>query len=87
MEELIENINCLRFIAKEKVLKELTGEINNEKDSAGKAEYAQKILTELKPLLLCEEHNEKKTDCKNCHIISSLRKQAVDIILKMHNPH
>ncbi|HHT9126358.1 MAG TPA: hypothetical protein ACFYD6_11145 [Candidatus Brocadiia bacterium] len=84
MEELINGITCPKFVGEETVLKELTSEINNTKDLAGKAECAEKIMNEVEPLLSCEEYDERKTDCKNCHIISSLRIQAVDIIMKMH---
>ena len=85
MEELIEGINCPIFVVKEKALKELTSEINKAKDMAGKAECAQKLMDEVEPLLYCEERDEEKLDCKNCCIVSNLRKQAVGIILKMHH--
>lgn len=84
MEELIDGINCPKFVVKEKALKELTSEINKAKDMAGKAECAQKLMDEVEPLLSCEERDEEKPDCKNCCIVSNLRKQAVGIILKMH---
>lgn len=83
MEEIIEGITCPKFVTKEKALKELTSEINNEKDLTGKAVCAKKLINEVEPLLSCEERDEKKIDCKNCCIVSHLRMKAVDIILNM----
>ena len=75
-------INCPIFLKREWAIKELTRDINEAKAVSDKAERAARLKDEVEMLLSCEEYGEKNEDCKNCKIISTLRKQAAELLIK-----
>jgi hypothetical protein len=75
-------INCSIFLSEEKVIKRLTKEINETKNVEQKAVKAQELIDEEDTLLSCKDYNAKNEDCKNCRIISDLRKKTAEIVVK-----
>ena len=75
-------INCPIFLKREWTIKELTRDINEAKVVTEKAERAEHLKNEVEMLLSCEKYDAKSEDCKNCRIISSLRKQTAEILIK-----
>ena len=75
-------INCPGFLKREWAIKELTRDINEAKAVSDKAERAERLKNEVEMLLSCEKYNEQKEDCKNCRVISTLRKQTAELLIK-----
>ena len=75
-------INCPIFLKREWTIKELTRDINEAKAVSDKAERAEHLKNEVEMLLSCEKYDEQNEDCKNCRIISTLRKQTAEILIK-----
>ena len=75
-------INCPIFLKREWTIKQLTRDINEAKAVSDKAERAVHLKNEVKMLLSCEKYDEKSEDCKNCRIISTLRRQTAELLLK-----
>jgi hypothetical protein len=75
-------IKCPIFLKREWTIKELTRDINEVKAVSEKAERAERLKKEVEMLLLCEKYNEKNEDCKNCRMISTLRKQTAELLIK-----
>ena len=75
-------INCPVFLKREWAIKELTRDINEAKTVSDKAERAKQLKHEVEMLLSCEKSNEKNEDCKNCKVISTLRKQTAELLIK-----
>jgi len=83
MAEARPEIKCPIFLKREWTIKQLTRDINEAKAVSDKAERAQQLKKEVEMLLSCEKYDEKSEDCKNCRIISSLRKQTAELLIKM----
>ena len=77
-----QEINCSIFLKREWTIKELTRDINEAKAVSDKAERAVHLKNEVEMLLSCEKYDEKSEDCKNCRIISTLRRQTAELLLK-----
>ena len=75
-------VNCPIFLRREWTIKELTRDINEAKTPFDKAEGADRLKNEVEMLLSCEKYDEKNEDCKNCKIISTLRKQTAELLIK-----
>jgi hypothetical protein len=78
-----QEINCPVFLKREWTIKELTRDINEAKAVSDKAERAVHLKNEVEMLLSCEKYDEKSEDCKNCRIISTLRRQTAELLLKV----
>ncbi|MBU4241732.1 MAG: hypothetical protein KKF52_00730 [Nanoarchaeota archaeon] len=76
-------INCPIFLKREWTIKELTRDINEAKAVSDKAERAVHLKNEVEMLLSCEKYDKKNENCKNCRIISKLRKQTAELLLKV----
>ena len=76
-------IKCPTFLKREWTIKELTRDINEAKSLSDKAERAVALKNQVEMLLSCEKYDDKSEDCKNCRMISELRKKTADILLKM----
>jgi len=74
-------MSCPRYLENEKVIEQLTEEINTAEDLATKAAKARKLMQITDALLSCKKHENKKWDCENCHRVASLRKEVSKIIL------
>ena len=75
-------IKCPIFLKREWTIKELTRDINEAKTLSDKAERAEQLKKEVEMLLSCEKYNQKNEDCKNCRMISNLRKQTAELLIK-----
>ena len=82
MTETKPEINCPIFLKREWAIKELTRDINEAKTVSDKAERAEHLKNEVEMLLSCEKYDEKNEDCKNCKVISTLRKQTAELLIK-----
>jgi nitrate/TMAO reductase-like tetraheme cytochrome c subunit len=82
MKESRPEIGCSIFLGKEKEMKRLTNAINGTADPKEKAVYAQDLLKAAEELLSCAKYDKKSSDCKNCHTISSLRKETAQLVIK-----
>lgn len=83
MAEQKPQINCPIFLKREWTIKELTRDINEAKAASDKAERAKHLKNEVELLLSCEKYNEKNEDCKNCKMISTVRKETAELLIKM----
>ena len=75
-------INCSIFLKREWAIKELTRDINEAKIVSDKAERAKQLKHEVETLLSCEKYDKKNEDCKDCKVISTLRKQTAELLIK-----
>ena len=82
MDEQRPQINCPIFLKREWTIKELTRDINQAKTVSDKAERAKHLNHEVKMLLSCEKYDKKKEDCKNCRLISTVRKETAKLLIK-----
>ncbi|MDI6905084.1 MAG: ArsR family transcriptional regulator [Candidatus Bathyarchaeia archaeon] len=76
-----QKMSCPRYLEMEKVMKQLTEEINRAEDAALKVAKAQKLSEMADVLLSCEDYDGGNWSCENCRRIASLRKEASQIIL------
>lgn len=76
-------INCPIFLKREWTIKQLTRDINEAKAVSDKADRAMHLKNEVEMLLSCEKYDQKSEDCKNCRIISTLRRQTAELLLKV----
>lgn len=77
-----EKVNCNIFQQKERKIKELTRSLNVARDSKIKANKAQLLINEVKPLLDCAEYDEESAVCQACREIANLRKKTAELIIK-----
>jgi len=75
-------ISCSIFQQKEFSIKEFTDRLNKVEDYQHKIELASDLSRYADMLLECLEYNANSLDCKNCRIISNIRKKTADIIIK-----
>ena len=75
-------INCPIFLKREWAIKELTRDINEAKAVSDKAERAERLKNEVEMLLSCEKYDRENEDCKDCKVISTLRKQTAELLIK-----
>ncbi len=75
-------INCPIFLKREWAIKELTRDIDEAKTVSDKAERAKQLKHEVEMLLSCEKNDKKNEECKNCKVISTLRKQTAELLIK-----
>lgn len=78
-----DRIHCARFQNQESLIKDSTDKINKAKSVPEKAAYAERLQREANILLSCLNYDEESLDCKNCHIIATLHKQAARLIVKI----
>lgn len=83
MEKKNVEIHCPIFLNEEEVMEKLTQEINEAKSIGEKVAKAQELIDEVETLLSCEEYDSKNIDCKNCRIISNLRKETAEVVARM----
>lgn len=82
MAEPKQEINCPIFLKREWTIKQLTRDINEAKSISDKADRAVHIKNEVEMLLSCVKYDGKSGDCKNCRIISTLRRQTAELLLR-----
>ena len=82
MKENKAKIDCPAFQKQESIIKDITDRINRAKGVQEKARFAEELLKEVSVLLSCPDHNGKKSDCKNCHLIANLRMKTANLIIR-----
>ncbi|MBN1348358.1 hypothetical protein JXJ21_03050 [candidate division KSB1 bacterium] len=75
-------IACPIFRQQEKTIDRLTRQINQSKDIQEKANAAHELLEETSILLNCEKYDEQSGDCMHCVMISKMRTETAQILLK-----
>lgn len=75
-------ISCPIFQKQERVIKDITNNINIIEGVTGKAVFAEELRKEVDVLLSCQDYKNASLDCKNCHFIANLRKKTADLIIK-----
>ncbi|MDO8885539.1 hypothetical protein [Candidatus Oleimmundimicrobium sp.] len=81
-------ISCPLFLSEEEIIERLTSEINEAASVEEKAAKAQDLMDEIEVFLSCEEYDDKNVGCKNCRVISELRKKAAELVVKARKlPH
>lgn len=81
-EEQEKRIECSIFNKAEATMNDLTQRINQAMTVDQKAEHAQELLEKAKELIDCPQVDKQSRDCKNCGLISNLRKETAELILK-----
>jgi predicted transcriptional regulator len=76
-----QRMSCPKYLEMERVIGELTEEINSTQDVSLKAVKAQKLSQMADALLSCKDYDEGNWNCENCRRVASLRKDASQIIL------
>ena len=82
MEENKAKISCPIFQKQECAIKDITDKINKATGVMEKAGFAEELEKEAEVLLSCPDYDDKSLDCKNCHLISNLRKKTSNLIIK-----
>ena len=72
---------CMKYLDMEKLIEQLTREINETKDIKLKASRAREMMTAVDALLSCEDYDKDNLTCINCRTVATLRKKASQIIL------
>jgi len=85
MEKESRAISCPKFQRQEDAIKSIADTINAAKGVAAKAEFAGELKKAVDILLSCEDHNDNKFDCKNCHLIAYVRRKTADLIIRARN--
>lgn len=75
-------INCSIFLKQEPTIRSLTDKINQSREIEDKFRYAEELLEELNVILSCLDYQSENLDCRNCHLITDLRKNTADLIIK-----
>jgi len=75
-------INCPAFQKQELVVKDITAQINEDKEVLKKAAFAEELQKEVDVLLSCPDYNKKSVECTNCHFIANVRKKTAALIIK-----
>lgn len=79
--EDINNIKCTIFQSKNESMERITEAINDTQDVEKKADLAERLLEQAEDLLSCDNFNEKKLACRNCHYIAKLRRKTANLII------
>lgn len=82
MKENRPTINCPTFQKQEPVIEGISAKINKAKESQEKAVSADELQKEVDVLLSCPDYDEKSVDCRNCRLITNLRKKTAALIIK-----
>lgn len=81
--EDIKKIKCAIFQSKNEEIGAITKAINEAEDVERKTHFTERLIKEVEDLLACKHFDEKRADCKICHYIAGLRKQAANLIIKI----
>jgi hypothetical protein len=82
MKENKAKINCPTFQKQEPVIESISAKINKDKGAQEKAVSADELQKEVDVLLSCPDYNDKSVDCRNCRLITNLRKKTAALIIK-----
>jgi hypothetical protein len=82
MKENKAKINCPTFQKQEPVIEDISAKINEARESQEKAVSAEELQKEVDVLLSCPDYDDKSVDCRNCRLITNLRKKTAALIIK-----
>jgi hypothetical protein len=82
MKENKAKMNCPTFQKQEPVIEDISAKINKAKESQEKAVSAEELQKEVNVLLSCPDYDDKSVDCRNCRLITNLRKKTAALIIK-----
>ncbi|MFH1563022.1 MAG: hypothetical protein ABIF11_06365 [Nitrospirota bacterium] len=74
-------ISCPIFQKQERVIKDITDNINKAAGVQEKARFAEELQKEVNVILSCPGYEESMLECKNCRFIANLRKKTADLII------
>lgn len=75
-------ISCPIFQKQERAIKAITDKINMSKGMQEKARFAEELQEEVDVLLSCPGYEESMLECKDCRLITNLRKKTANLIIK-----
>jgi ArsR family transcriptional regulator len=83
VDERPQKMSCANYLQTERVIKRLNEEINRAKDAATKASKARELMKVADSLLSCVDFKKGNWNCENCQRVTSLRKEASQIVLQV----
>ena len=76
-----QKMSCSKYLQTEREIKRLNEEINRARDVATKVSKANELMRVADSLLSCTDFEKGNWNCENCQRVTSLRKEASQIIL------
>ncbi len=76
-----QRMSCSKYLEMDGTIKRLTEEINRADDVAEKAVKARELMGVVDSLLSCVDYKRGNWNCENCRRVTSLRREASQIIL------
>ena len=76
-------MSCSKYLQTEREIKRLNEEINRARDVATKVSGANELMRVADSLLSCTDFEKGNWNCENCYRVTSLRKEASQIILQV----
>ena len=76
-----QRMSCSKYLEMDGTIKRLTEEINRAEDVAEKAVKARELMGVVDSLLSCVDYKRGNWNCENCRRVTSLRREASQIIL------
>jgi predicted transcriptional regulator len=83
VDERPQKMSCSKYQQTERVIKRLNEEINRARDVTTKVSKARELMRVADSLLSCADFERGNWNCENCHRVTSLRKEASQIILQV----
>ena len=81
VDEHPQKMSCSKYLQTEREIKRLNEEINRARDVATKVPKANELMRVADYLLSCTDFEKGNWNCENCQRVTSLRKEASQIIL------
>jgi ArsR family transcriptional regulator len=81
VDERPQKMSCSKYLQTEREIKRLNEEINRARDVATKVSKANELMRVADSLLSCTDFEKGNWNCENCQRVTSLRKEASQIIL------
>lgn len=81
VDERPQKMSCSKYLQTEREIKRLNEEINRARDVATKVAKANELMRVADSLLSCTDFEKGNWNCENCQRVTSLRKEASQIIL------
>ena len=81
VDERPQKMSCSKYLQTEREIKRLNEEINRARDVATKVSKANELMRVADYLLSCTDFEKGNWNCENCQRVTSLRKEASQIIL------
>jgi hypothetical protein len=56
--------------------------LDNKNEAQKKSQFSNEMLKETDVILSCTDYKSESLDCKDCHMLTNLRKKAANLIIK-----